>query len=63
LNFDHDILRINQLDFMKTTSSRLPGVLLLEPKIFWDERGFFLESYNEKVMACTQSARECAPQL
>jgi len=51
LNFDHGILRINQPDFMKTAPSRLPGVLLLEPKVFVDERGFFLESYNEKVMA------------
>jgi dTDP-4-dehydrorhamnose 3,5-epimerase len=24
----------------------LPGVLILEPKVFGDERGFFMESYN-----------------
>ena len=36
---------------MKTTPNRLPGVMLLEPKVFGDDRGFFLESYNEKVMA------------
>jgi dTDP-4-dehydrorhamnose 3,5-epimerase len=36
---------------MKATPTPLPGVLLLEPKVFGDERGFFLESYNEKVMA------------
>jgi len=29
----------------------LPGVLLLEPKVFGDARGFFLESYNEHSMA------------
>jgi dTDP-4-dehydrorhamnose 3,5-epimerase len=29
----------------------LPGVLLLEPKVFGDSRGFFLESYNERSMA------------
>ncbi len=29
----------------------LPGVLLLEPKVFGDARGFFLESYNESSMA------------
>jgi dTDP-4-dehydrorhamnose 3,5-epimerase len=29
----------------------LPGVLLLEPKVFGDARGFFLESYNEQSMA------------
>jgi dTDP-4-dehydrorhamnose 3,5-epimerase len=26
----------------------LPGVLMLEPKVHCDERGFFLESYNRK---------------
>ena len=51
LNFDHDILRIDQPDLMKATPTPLTGVLLLEPKVFGDERGFFLESYNEKVMA------------
>jgi dTDP-4-dehydrorhamnose 3,5-epimerase len=29
----------------------LPGVLLLEPRVFGDPRGFFLESYNERAMA------------
>lgn len=29
----------------------LPGVLLLEPKVFGDARGFFLESYNQQSMA------------
>jgi dTDP-4-dehydrorhamnose 3,5-epimerase len=36
---------------MKATATPLPGLLLLEPKVFGDARGFFLESYNEKVMA------------
>ena len=36
---------------VKATPTPLAGVLLLEPKVFGDERGFFLESYNEKVMA------------
>ncbi|HEX4426334.1 MAG TPA: dTDP-4-dehydrorhamnose 3,5-epimerase [Terriglobales bacterium] len=36
---------------MKSTPTSLPGVLVLEPKVFSDERGFFLESYNEKVFA------------
>ena len=30
------------------TATRLPGVFILEPRVFGDERGFFLESYNEK---------------
>ena len=36
---------------MKTNKTLLPGVLVLEPRVFRDERGFFLESYNENVMA------------
>jgi dTDP-4-dehydrorhamnose 3,5-epimerase len=36
---------------MKANPTSLPGVLLFEPKVFGDARGFFLESYNEKVMA------------
>ncbi|MGI4853293.1 MAG: dTDP-4-dehydrorhamnose 3,5-epimerase [Janthinobacterium lividum] len=34
---------------MKATRTALPDVFLLEPKIFGDERGFFLESYSERV--------------
>jgi dTDP-4-dehydrorhamnose 3,5-epimerase len=30
-------------------STSLPDVVILEPRVFGDERGFFLESYNEKV--------------
>lgn len=36
---------------MKVKETPLPGVLVLEPRVFRDDRGFFLESYNEKVMA------------
>jgi dTDP-4-dehydrorhamnose 3,5-epimerase len=36
---------------MKATRTPLSGLLLLEPKVFGDARGFFLESYNERVMA------------
>ncbi len=34
---------------MKVTPGTLPEVLLLEPRIFGDERGFFLESYNKRM--------------
>jgi dTDP-4-dehydrorhamnose 3,5-epimerase len=38
---------------MKVTTTELPGVLIIEPKIFRDERGFFLETYNQqKYSAC-----------
>jgi dTDP-4-dehydrorhamnose 3,5-epimerase len=36
---------------MKVTETNLPGLLILEPKVFSDARGFFLESYNERTMA------------
>ena len=34
---------------MKTVETALPGVLLLEPIVFGDDRGFFYESYNERL--------------
>ena len=34
---------------MKVTPLAVPDVLLLEPKIFGDERGFFYESFNQDV--------------
>ena len=36
---------------MKVTQAALPGLLVLEPKVFRDTRGYFLESYNEKTLA------------
>jgi len=31
---------------VKVAATALPGVLLLEPRVFGDERGFFLETWN-----------------
>jgi dTDP-4-dehydrorhamnose 3,5-epimerase len=36
---------------MKLTPTALPEVLVIEPKVFGDERGFFLESWNERAFA------------
>lgn len=36
---------------MKATPLELPGLLLLEPKVFGDGRGFFMELYHEKRYA------------
>ncbi|MGH8713731.1 MAG: dTDP-4-dehydrorhamnose 3,5-epimerase [Casimicrobiaceae bacterium] len=36
---------------MRTTPTELPEVLLLEPKVFGDDRGFFFESYNRRELA------------
>lgn len=33
------------IDIVKT---ELPGVLILEPRVFGDERGYFFESFNER---------------
>ncbi|MCG2583471.1 dTDP-4-dehydrorhamnose 3,5-epimerase [Massilia sp. TS11] len=33
---------------MKITPTALPEVLLIEPQVFGDDRGFFFESYNER---------------
>jgi dTDP-4-dehydrorhamnose 3,5-epimerase len=34
---------------MRATPTAIPDVLLLEPKVFGDDRGFFFESFNQKV--------------
>ena len=34
---------------MRVIATALPDVLLLEPKVFGDERGFFVESFNQQV--------------
>jgi len=35
---------------MKVIETNLPGVVVLEPKLFGDKRGFFLETYREDIM-------------
>lgn len=39
------------METLKKISTSLPGVCVLEPRVFGDDRGFFLESYNQKTMA------------
>jgi dTDP-4-dehydrorhamnose 3,5-epimerase len=36
---------------MKAVPTTLQGVLLVEPQVFGDDRGFFLESYNRQTFA------------
>ena len=33
---------------MKVISTKIPDVLIIEPKLFGDERGFFFESFNRR---------------
>lgn len=36
---------------MNVIESGLPGVVIIEPKVFGDERGFFYESFNARAFA------------
>ena len=36
---------------MNVSATELPGVLIIEPKVFGDERGFFYESFNARDFA------------
>ena len=36
---------------MKVTPTELPGVCVIEPRVFSDDRGFFFESWNERALA------------
>jgi len=38
------------MNTFKKIPTSLPGVFIIEPRVFGDERGFFLESYNERGM-------------
>ncbi|MYL24810.1 dTDP-4-dehydrorhamnose 3,5-epimerase [Halomonas alkaliantarctica] len=44
---------------MKVTATAHPDVLILEPKVFGDERGFFTESFNQRAFeaatGCTRT--------
>lgn len=47
---------------MKLQETALPGVLLLEPAVFEDERGYFLETFNAERFA-EHSAAGLPPEL
>ena len=34
---------------MKVIPTAIPDVLIFEPKVFGDDRGFFMESFNQKI--------------
>ena len=42
---------------MKVFRTEIPDVLLLEPKVHQDERGFFLEGYNRRTFDDTVGAK------
>jgi dTDP-4-dehydrorhamnose 3,5-epimerase len=36
---------------MKRIDTDIPGLVIIEPKVFGDDRGFFFESYNQQTFA------------
>ena len=36
---------------MKRIDTRLPGVCIVEPQVFGDQRGYFMETYNQRAFA------------
>ena len=36
---------------MQVTATKIPDVLIIEPQVFGDDRGFFYESFNKKKFA------------
>ncbi|MBI5698862.1 dTDP-4-dehydrorhamnose 3,5-epimerase [Candidatus Saganbacteria bacterium] len=43
---------------MKVAKTDIPGVLILEPRVFEDERGFFMEAYKKSEFASLGLAEE-----
>ena len=44
---------------MNVLTTSIPDLLIIEPKVFGDDRGFFFESFNEKVWEeCTGVTRK-----
>jgi dTDP-4-dehydrorhamnose 3,5-epimerase len=39
---------------MPFTATPLPGVIIFEPAVYPDDRGFFFESYNQRLFASNQ---------
>jgi dTDP-4-dehydrorhamnose 3,5-epimerase len=42
---------------MNVRTASIPDVLILEPKVFGDQRGFFFESYNQKGLEAAVGRR------
>ncbi len=43
---------------MNVIKTEIPGPLIIEPKVFGDERGFFFESFNARAFAETTGVRD-----
>lgn len=38
-------------DLVKKLETRLPGIWILEPQVFDDQRGYFMETYSTRILA------------
>jgi dTDP-4-dehydrorhamnose 3,5-epimerase len=45
---------------MKVTKTKLPGVIVFEPDVFGDARGWFAETFSDKRYE--EAVRQCSPQ-
>jgi dTDP-4-dehydrorhamnose 3,5-epimerase-like enzyme len=43
---------------MKIIPTSIPDVLIIEPTLFGDERGFFLESFNQRAFEKQTGVRQ-----
>jgi dTDP-4-dehydrorhamnose 3,5-epimerase len=46
-----DVWLTSRVPAMQLIATAIPDLLILEPKVFEDSRGFFYESYNKKIIA------------
>ena len=42
---------------LSVTKTNLPGVLIIEPKVYGDSRGFFFESFNAESFRASTGVR------
>ena len=47
---------------MNIIKTELPGVLIVEPKVFGDSRGYFFESWNQAAYEATGITNTCQRQ-
>ncbi len=43
---------------MNVIETKIKGLLILEPKVFGDDRGWFMESFNQKAFEQALNERE-----
>ena len=49
--FHSFVVKLGEMSKFKFTPTPIPGILIIEPKAFADDRGFFMEFYNQDGFA------------